>query len=65
MPLQLGARLRPCHVTAKIGEGGKGEVYRAHPKASRVRICAKKVVAGVRFSARLPNTRPVNTRQFA
>ncbi len=29
MPLQLGTTLRPYEVTAKIGEGGRAEVYRA------------------------------------
>ena len=32
---------------------------------SRVRICANKVVAGVRCSTLLPNIRPQDPRQFA
>jgi hypothetical protein len=32
-------------------------------RANRVRICANKVVAGVRFSALLPTIRPQDTRQ--
>ena len=32
---------------------------------TRVRICANKVVAGVRCSTLLPNIRPQETRQFA
>ena len=29
MPLQVGSRIAHYDVTAKIGEGGMGEVYRA------------------------------------
>ena len=29
MPLNVGSELDPYAVTAKIGEGGMGEVYRA------------------------------------
>jgi hypothetical protein len=32
---------------------------------SRVRICANKVVAGVRYSTLVPNVRPQVTREFA
>ena len=29
MPLNVGSQLGPYKVTAKIGEGGRGEVYQA------------------------------------
>ena len=35
MPLEPGTTLGPCAVTAKIGERGIGEVYRADAKLDR------------------------------
>ena len=32
MSLSVGARLGHCEVTAKLGEGGMGEVYRAQSR---------------------------------
>ena len=35
MPLNVGDRLGHYEVTAQIGQGGMGEVYRAHPRFGR------------------------------
>ncbi len=47
---------------AELSEQGPSPLFQ---KKQRVRICANKVVAGVRCSTLLPNIRPQDTRQFA
>ena len=56
MALQVGSRLGPYSVTAKIGEGGMGEVYRARD-TKLDRDVALKVLPVVRHSGAAVHTR--------
>ena len=45
MALQVGSRLGSYHVTAKIGEGGMGEIYRAWDTKHELRAQLSKMVS--------------------
>ncbi len=50
MPLAIGTRIGPYEITAAVGAGGMGEVYRAHDSRLRRDVAIK--VAGEAFSER-------------
>lgn len=60
MPLATGDKLGPYEITAKIGEGGMGEVYRAHdPRLGRdVAIKLSKEQFSQRLIAKPARSRP-------
>ena len=64
MSLTVGSRLGPYSVTAKIGEGGMGEVYRARETKLDRDVALKVVPQAVNpFSS--PSLRiPTETRTF-
>ena len=41
MALEVGSRLGPYSVTAKIGEGGMGEVYRARDWVQQWKVAVR------------------------
>ena len=64
MPLEVGSRLGPYAVTAKIGEGGMGEVYRARD-TKLDRDVALKVLARVGIGEPAARRKTVAPEPFA
>ncbi len=53
MPLAPGTRLGPYEVTAQIGVGGMGEVYRARDTKLKREVAVKVLPDGVCRAARI------------
>ena len=49
MPLNVGTRLGPYEITAQIGVGGMGEVYRATDTKLKRDVAVNAAVCGVRM----------------
>ena len=61
MALTVGSRLGPYEVSAQIGQGGMGEVYRARDTKRQLDAETGEILATVEVGASLRESEPVRT----